>query len=178
MIIDVLSKETLSEIKSTNPERILKTIEKIRESGNSFILPVLIDLLHDTDHQDIKKSILNLLSELKDNESVHVIVAAIRNEKYANECKDLIACCWQNGLSYIEYLPVFVDIVISDRFLNAFEAFTVIENMYGKIEDHVIAGEMLKIKDAVKNAEEQKLPLLNALLTIISDIPNEQEFTN
>jgi hypothetical protein len=178
MSIDAKSKEILSHLKSTDPEFVLKTIDKIRDSGNSFVMEGLIDLLHDTELPEIKKSILNLFSELKNKESIPVIIAAIKNEKYANERKELVACCWQNGLIFNDYLPVFIDIVINEDFIVAFEAFTVIENMYGRIEDEMIDAEILKIKNALKNADEQKAYLLNGLLEVIRDIPEEQEFTN
>ena len=178
MSIEVKSKEILTNLKSTDSEFVLETIDKVRGSGNNFILLELIDLVHNTEHPEIKKSVLNLLSELKNQESVPSLIAAIKNEKYTNERKDLLACCWQNGLSYNEYLPVFIDLVIHEEFLIAFEAFTVIENICGRVEDEVIDAEKIKVNDALKNASEQKAYLLNGLLAIIRDIPEEQEFTD
>ena len=178
MSIDVKSKEILSNLKSTDSEFILETISKVRKSGNSFILSGLIELLHDTDLPEIKKSILSLLSELKNNESVPTFIAAITDEKYSLQRKDLVACCWQNGLIYNQYLPVFIDLVINEEFQVAFEAFTVIENMVGRVEDEIIDKEIIKIIDALKIATEQKAYLLNGLLAIIRDIPEEQEFTD
>ena len=178
MSIEVKSKEILTNLKSTDSEFVLETIDKVRGSGNNFILLEPIDLVHNTEHPEIKKSVLNLLSELKNQESVPSLIAAIKNEKYTNERKDLLACCWQNGLSYNEYLPVFIDLVIHEEFLIAFEAFTVIENICGRVEDEVIDAEKIKVNDALKNASEQKAYLLNGLLAIIRDIPEEQEFTD
>lgn len=178
MIIDVKTKEILSNLKSADPELILETIEKVRESGNSLILAELIDLLHDTDLPEIKKSVLNLLSELKNKESIPAFIAAIKDEQYLSVRKDLVACCWQNGLNYNEYLPFFIDLVINEEFQVAFEAFTVIENMFGKVPNEVIHKEIIKITDALKNANEQKAYLLNGLLSVIRDIPEEQEYTD
>jgi len=178
MTIDIKSKEILSNLKSTDPEFILETIDKIRESGNHFILAGVIDLLHETELPEIKKSVLNLLSELKNKESVPIFIEAIKNEKYAAVRKELVACCWQNGLTYNEYLPVFIDLVIQEEFQVAFEAFTVIENMVGRIEDEIIEKEIVKVKDALTNATEQKAYLLNGLLAIVHDIPEAQEFND
>jgi len=178
MTIDIKSKEILSNLKSTDPEFLLETIDKIRESGNRFIVAGLIDLLHETDLPEIKKSVLNLLSELKNKESVPVFIEAIEDEKYAGVRKELVACCWQNGLIYNEYLPVFIDLVIHEEFQIAFEAFTVIENMFGRIEDEIIDKEIVKVTEALKNAPEQKAYLLNGLLAIIHDIPEAQEFND
>jgi len=178
MSIDVKSKEILSNLKSADPDFVLETINRIRESGNHYILEGLIDLLHDTDVPEIKKSVLNLLSELKNKESVPTFIEAIKSEKYAGERKDLVACCWQNGLIYNEYLPAFIDLIINEEFQIAFEAFTVIENMFGRIEDEIIDKEVIKVTEALKYASEQKTYLLNGLLAILRDIPEEQEFTD
>jgi len=175
MNIDAQSKEILANLKSTDSEVILETIGKVRESGNSFLIEEMIDLLHDTEDPAIKKSFFNLLSELKDKASTHVLIAAIKNEKYSRERAILIACCWQNGLSYNEYLPFFIDLVINEDFQIAFEAFTVIENMYGKMEEVVVNDEIKKVINALKDANEQKAYLLNGLLSIIRNIPEQQE---
>jgi hypothetical protein len=98
------------------------------------------------------------------------------NEKYRDERTELVACCWQNGLNYTEYLPLFIDLVIDEPFLTAFEAFTVIENMYGRIDDEVIGKEIIKITEAFSTASDEKAYLLNGLLTIIRDIPEMQEY--
>jgi hypothetical protein len=178
MISDSKSKEIISNLRSTDSDLVLETIDKLRESGNSLILPELIELLHNTELPQIKKSVLNLLSELKNKESVPLLMTAIKNEKYAHERKDIVACCWQNGLSFNAYMPIFIDLVIKEEFLIAFEAFTVIENMFGNIDEEVIEYEVIKINDALKNVGEQKAYLLNGLLSVIRDIPEEQEFSN
>ncbi len=176
MSIDIKSEVILYNLKSTDSKHLLNTIDKIRKSGNSLLLDGLIDLLHNTEHSEIKHCVLNLLSELKDKACIPDLIAALKNEKYINERKELVACCWQNGLIYKDYLSFFIDLVIHEDFLVAFEAFTVIENMYGKVEDQVIAKEIIKVKDALINASEEKAYLLNGLLLIIRDIPEQQEF--
>ena len=174
---DLKSKEILTNLKSNDPEFVLETIEKIRESGNRLIMEGLFDLLHDSASPEIKKSILTLLSELKNKDSVSILVEAITSDKYINERKDLVACCWQNGLSYNEYLSVFIDLVINEPFLVAFEAFTVIENMFGNIPEEIIDTEIARVINALKDASEEKAYLLNGLLTIIREIPEESEFS-
>jgi HEAT repeat protein len=178
MGIDNKTRELLTNLKSSEPEFVLRTIEQVRESGNPLVLNDLIDLLRNTRIESIKKSILNLLSELKDETSIPVLISAIRDEKYIGERKELIACCWQNGLIYNAYLSDFIDIIINEEFPAAFEAFTVIENMFGTIADEIIEVEIIKVTNALKNSDEEKTYLLNGLLTIIRDIPEKQEFAD
>ena len=176
MSIDLKSKEILTNLRSSDPEFVLETIDKIREAGNPVIMEGLFDLLHDTSSSEIKKSILTLFSELKNKDSVPLLIGAITNERYIDERKDLIASCWQNGLNYNEHLSLFIDIVINESFLVAFEAFTVIENMYGRIADEVIDQEVIKVTNALTNSDEEKAYFLNGLLTIIREIPEDSEF--
>jgi len=177
MSIDQKSSEILKNLKSSDPEFIIETIDKIRESGNREIMNGLLELLHETKIPEIKKSVLDLFSELKHNESIPLLIEAIKNEKYLHERKDLIACCWQNGLSYNGYLPLFIELVIKEPFEVAFEAFTVIENMYGTIADEVIESETINIISALRHTSEEKSYLLNGLLTIIREIPESSEFS-
>ena len=97
----------LYNLKSDNPEIVLQTIEEVRETGSSVQFSGLMELLHETDNQDIKKHILALFSELKSTDTVPLLMEAIQNKRYAGELKDLLVCCWHNGLNYSAYLPVF-----------------------------------------------------------------------
>ena len=175
---DNLTEKLLNNLKSDNPEIVLQIIEEIRESGSSSQFSGLMELLHNTDNQDIKKGILTLFSELKSTDTVPLLMEAIQNKKYADQLKELLTCCWQNGLNYSRYLPIFVDMVISEEFLISFEAFTVIENMYGKIDESVVEKQVEKIRISLITANEQKKYLLNELFAIIQSIPEEKENFN
>jgi hypothetical protein len=175
---DLKSKEILNNLNASDPDFLIETIEKIRESGNRQIMEGLFDLLHTTENTEVKSSIVALLSELKHQESALLLIEAIKNEKYLNERKDLVCCCWQNGLNYIDHLPLFVDLIVSESFQIAFEAFTVIEHMYGKTTDQVIDQECKKIEAAYQHANKEKAYLYNELLTILKNIPEKSQFRN
>jgi hypothetical protein len=167
-----------SNLKSNNPEIVLQTIEEIRETGSSAQFQGLMELLHETVNQDIKKNILTLFSELKSTDTVPLLIEAIQNKKYADELKELLSCCWQNGLNYSPYLPLFIDLVINEEFLTAFEAFTVVENMYGIVDEVIVAEQLDKISNSLSLVGEQKQYLLRELLAIIQNIPEKQENLN
>jgi hypothetical protein len=162
-------------LKSKNPEIVLQAIEEIRETGSSSQFSGLMELLHETVNQDVKTNILTLFSELKSTDTVPLLIEAIQNKKYADELKDLLTCCWQNGLNYNPYLPLFIDLLINEEFLVAFEAFTVIESMYGIIEEAIVSEQLDKISKSIPLVNEQKKYLLNELSNIIQNIPEELE---
>ena len=169
--------DRLSNLRSENPEIVMKSIEELKESGTSAHFPILTNLLHETGNDEIKKKILTLFAELKSTDTVPLLMSSIRNPEYRAELKDLVSCCWQNGLNYSPYLPVFVDMVITEEFAIAFEALTVVENMYGIIEPELIKQELDKI-NRVTASDDQKNFLLSSLSYAISNIPEtNREFS-
>jgi len=172
---DPQKKKVLNNLQSEDSLLVIKTIKELRETGNSSYIPVLIELLHSTDNPEIKQKIIRLLGELKYSDAIPRIVDAIQDKKYASELKELVSVCWENGLDFSQYLSLFVDLVIESEFMVAFEAFTVIENMSGKIDDAYKAEQVEKIKAAMATAPAEKMSLLEDLEKIIPEIREQTE---
>lgn len=164
------NKQLLSNLQSADSLTVIKTIEQLRESGNASYIPVLIEILHYSDNPEINSKIITLLSDLKHSDAISLITEAIQNEKYTEELKDLVAVCWENGLNFSEYLSLFVDLVIEQNFEVAFEAYTVIQNMPGKISQQLLDEQIDKIEEALPNASEQKKQLLIDIIDFLPSI--------
>ena len=70
-------KQFVQTLRSGNTKAILETIKEIREHGRITIITEIIDLLLDTDNDEIKDSASALLNDLKSQEAVPSIVAAV-----------------------------------------------------------------------------------------------------
>ncbi len=160
--------QIISKLQSQNPEWVVEAIEKLRNSGNSSYIPVLIELLHSSKSPEIDSKIMNLLADIKDKEVVPQLMDAIQNKKYATERKKLVSLCWENGLDFSANLPVFVDLLITEELDIAFEAYTVITNMEGKITAEMLNAETDKMEIALNTVGDQKKPLL---IDIIDFLP-------
>ena len=160
--------QILSKLQSQNTELVLETIGKLRSSGNSAYLPVLIELLHSSKNPEIDSKIMSLLADIKHGEVIPQLLAAIQDKKYAAERKKLVSICWENGLDFSSSLPVFVDLVITEDLEVAFEAYTVIINMDGKITAQMLNAETDKMETALTTVSEQKKQLL---IDIIDFLP-------
>jgi len=160
----------INNLLSENQELITETIEEIKIEGRSTLLPFLIELLYASKNEEVKKQIYNLLCELKQTDSIPVILEAIKNEKYAPIQEVLIRTCWENGLNYIPYISTFVDIVINGEFMNAFEAFTVIENMEGTISPNLVDELVALLKQSIDKTSIEKKTLLFDLIQILPSI--------
>jgi hypothetical protein len=164
-----------SAIKTGNPELISHALEEIRTKGDDSYLAPLVQLLHTSNTRETKELVYQLFNDLKNENSVDQLIELLKAEKDLDILERLVASCWQNGLNYSKHLPYFVQLVIDQEFQIAFEAFTVIENMYGKINDDVERLLIEKIAEGLGDAEERKQYLLKGLLEIIPNIPLDQD---
>lgn len=160
----------LKNLFSANRQTVTEAITEIKESGNSNLIPGLIEIYYSSADNEINKMIYSILAELKYTSAVPLIIEAIQNEKYADIRESLIKICWENGLDYTPYISLFTDLVISGDFMTAFEAFTVIENMEGSIPEEKVEENVVKLKKAVKVADKEKSKFLTDLISIIQQL--------
>ncbi|QGY45512.1 hypothetical protein GM418_18100 [Maribellus comscasis] len=163
-----LNKNIQAELFSTNQATVIAAIQKISVQGNKLYIPILLDLLLSNREEEIEKEITKLLGNVKAKTTVPIFIEALENKKYIPIKKAILTACWQNGLDYHDYLPVFVNIVINDNWENAFEAFTVVDNLEYLPSDEIIEKTKRIIASALKTADTQKAYFLNEILAKIA----------
>lgn len=162
-------KNILKGLESADSLKVIDTIEELRSSGRASDIPLLVELLHLTQNPEIKSKITGLFANLKESDTIPLIIGAIQNQKYAPELKELVACCWENGLDYSNYLSLFVGLLIDNEFAIAFEAYTVIMNLETRIDHKIIDQEIDLLERALSSAPEQKRQLM---LDVIDFLPS------
>ena len=159
----------LKNLKSVDSEKVIETIEELRVSGRTSDIPVLLELLHSSENVEVKSKITSLFGNLKDSAGIPLIIEAIHDQKYAPELKQLVSCCWENGLDFSNYLTIFVDLLIEQDFLVAFEAYTVITNMVTVIDQAKIDVEIEKLDQTMRSTTDEKKVLM---LDVIDFLPS------
>lgn len=159
--IDEQIKKNLFSVKT---EVVISALEAIQKKGNKLYLPILFELLNSSPEAEIEKEIKNLLGTIKDQESVNSFLRAIEDDKYKPIRKDLLTACWQNGLDFSTFVPVFIDLIIREDWEIAFEAFTVIDNLEFLPGQEIIKISVGKIKEALPFANDQKKYFLSEIL--------------
>ncbi|HCY40562.1 MAG TPA: hypothetical protein DHV48_04295 [Prolixibacteraceae bacterium] len=162
-------KNVLKGLQSADSIKVIETIEELRATGKASDIPILLEMLHLSQNAEIKSRIIALFSNLKESDAIPLIVEAIQNQKYAPEMKELVSCCWENGLDYSKYLSLFVDLLIGSDFLVAFEAYTVITNMTTTIDQAIIDQEIEKLDQAMRTTSDEKKALM---LDVIDFLPS------
>ncbi len=162
-------------VKSGNQELIDHALEEIKQKGDSSYIALLIEFLHHKLTGEVTEKIFQLFVDLKHQDSIDQLISEMRKEADLDILVRLVACCWQNGLNYSKHLSYFVDLVLEQEFQIAFEAFTVVENMYGKIEGDTEIKLIETIGSKLMEVEERKQYLLRGMLEIIPNIPLDQD---
>jgi hypothetical protein len=149
---------------SANTDIVISALETIRRKGNKLYLPVLFDLLNSSPETEIETEIKNLLGSVKDKDSVNSFMRAIEDDKYKYIRKEILTTCWQNGLDFSTFLPVFIDLIIFESWEIAFEAFTVIDNLEYLPNQEIIKISVDKINKALPHASDQNKYFLSEIM--------------
>lgn len=162
-------KEQIVSLRSNNRSAILGTIKDLRSVGDVSVLPELFNLMLIQEDEEILNEISALLNDLKNKDAAEILAQAISNPEYKQIQTSLVAACWQNGLSYSKYMPVFVNVVLSGSYGAAVEAFTVIEEAVGDLEPNEREKLVRSLKSKINQVEDQKKTLFVELVKVIEN---------
>ena len=166
-------KGIITKLQSRNEAVNLMVLEEMSALGRVEYLPHIINLAVETKFEAVKNAVFNLLNQIKDNGAVSFLAEAIVDEKNRPVKKHLIEACWQNGLNYAQYLPLFTGILIHDSDENSFEAFTVIENLDYMPGDSIIKDEIKKIQSHMNSCGSTRQYFLTEAIKILEGVLNQ-----
>ncbi len=154
-------------LRSGNSNAILDTIEEIRNTGKTTILPEIFELLLDTEDDEVMEACTGLLNDLKSAEGSSHVISALKNSRYRPVRQILASSCWQSGLDYSAHYQLFARIVIKDDYAAAIEAFTVIENSLGDLDDDEIVQLSSLLNEGLSQVSDNKKKLIRELIGVI-----------
>lgn len=165
-----INEKLVEHLYSNNTTLANQALNEIGETGNSHYIPMLIDVLHSHDDDEIREKVINILSEVKHTDAVPLLVKAIETDKYSNIKETLVRICWENGLDYTNYFSTFVDLLIHGEYMVAFEAFTVIENSEGHISEASAIEYMNRLKDSLSDTTEDRQTLIHGIIQFLPSL--------
>jgi len=162
-------KAQIQALRSGNHSAIRSTLKELRIHGKVSILPEVFDLLAEQEDEELLLEISSFLNDLKDQEAAEHLSRAILNPEYKAVQTPLVAACWQNGLSYGKFITTFVEVVLSGSYSAAIEAFTVIEEAIGDLEDKQRVQVVKKLKHGILESAAEKKPLISELIKVVEN---------
>ncbi len=160
--------KTKATLESKDSKSVLAKIRELKTSGKTSILSCVLDLLKSEQIEEIKIEIFDLISNLRNKDSVPIIVDYIKQLKGSDNLSQLIAACWQSQLDYSNYLETFADCFISGTYQDAIESFTVIEEMIMFSDGTKIEGCRLYLLNRQSEVNKEKQPLFIELIKILT----------
>lgn len=167
--------EIIKKLESANPILIKETLIELREQGDSDYIPLLFELLLKHNDTNIADTLKSFISDIKDSSIKNNLVDCLNNENFNKIKKDLLTICWESRFDFSENLSIFVDSLINDDFMTAFEALTVIENLSGNISDEEKSNQINKLKEAISTTDETKKQFIHDAINIIPNIKASEE---
>ena len=147
----------------------LEKVEKIRAAGKLKDIETVIELIRKDNESDAGKAAHVLLGDIKDKAVIPIILSALQKTENKHIQRELIQACWESRLDYSEHLPFFVDMFLSLDYVEALEAFTLIENTFLDFPPptEMITDLVIKIKSVLMKLPEHKQNLAMELLHAI-----------
>jgi hypothetical protein len=162
-----IEREWNKALESLDPDQAITALYEIRNSGSIKILPVLFQMIRKETPLIIQSEILNLLSEIKSPDAVPVIASSLEKMDFGEQLPGFLAACWQSGLDFSGYLPVFAKLFIESDYLTSLEAFTVLEESFPNATDETRDDCIRYLKQSEKLVSDEKLALHRELIKVI-----------
>ena len=170
------AKAIIDGLSSSDPKKVIENIEKSRKEGNLATFKALLNTLKETDEPDVEAAIIAFLYDLKDEESIPLLIEAIEDPEMNYYQSFLVATFWQSAIDGADYLSVFVNVALKGEYMTALEALTVIENFDSSFSSSEIMELEADLAEAIEEEEEEnKKALLISMQEVVRNLPLMEE---
>lgn len=175
MYYDLLYKEAVKKLQSKNNDVVVEGIRMMRDAGKLQTVRDIIGILSETKDEEVVNECAKFLMDLKDQKTSDIIIEAIKNPDYQHILPTLTSVCWQSRLDFSDHLDTFIDIVLTEDFRTAYEAFTVVENNASQVSEMEINKNITNLKENAGDVNEEKKLMVIELISTLEDIKAQGE---
>lgn len=165
----------LKDLTSKDEKKTLTAIKQLRKHGKPQAIAPLISLLNSSPSENITNSILSLLFDLKDQNTVDELILCIEDDGYESIKPILISIFWQSKLDGSSYIETFVKEAIKGNYLVGIEVMTIIDNFdEATFNEEEIDNLKYDLDDAIMNeANKEKAQLLFSIKESLGNLTIE-----
>ena len=151
-----------SDIQSKDSNKIFKALKDIRKHGSRDSIPLLVDIVVNTDEELLYAEAVKVLNDLKDKDSTDAIVEAIQDPANEAQIITLLQVIWQAGLKVDRHLRFLADLAMKSEYMVAFECLTITEHMEDELNEDETFQVIADLREAVlrKNKNEELLEMM------------------
>lgn len=119
----------LKKLCSTDPDSRKEAVEIIKTEGDQSLIPALLDLLSTGQDHRVTTELVSLLADIKDNHFKKILIDRIVTTSDPLPKSLLLRICWESALDFSDSAEMFARMILTDDFIVALEAATILENM-------------------------------------------------
>lgn len=157
----------IKDLKSNDKEKTRVAIKQLRSHGQKEAIAEILEVYTQTNDQEIKSQLTNLLFDLKSETAIQPLFKAINNPKYKSIQPFLISIFWQSSLDVSEHLNTLVNLAVNGDYTICLEVLTVVENFDTTFDEQNIVDAVFDIDEALSDAEDVKYKLLLSIKEVI-----------
>jgi hypothetical protein len=154
-------------LSSNDTKIVLQSLEQIKEEGEAELIPDLLQVIDTTEIREIHSKVLEILNNLKSQSAANTLICELDQIESPEIKNNVLSSCWKNGLDYSQHIDQLIDIFIKSEFMNALEAFTIIENSTQNLSNPILEQSVNKIKSNLDSINQEKRPLMMELIHLL-----------
>ncbi len=166
--------QLLVDLESTKDKVVLDAIVTARAKGHKTVLPSIIILLSHA-NTEVSESAKSMLYDLKDQDSIDVILNSYENTTDKPIRNILLQSLWQSNIQPVNHVSKIVKIGLDGTLEDCIEVFSIITNMIDvKIPDAEAMESIFQINSRIENIKDKaKKQLLLDVVTFLNEHMDE-----
>lgn len=160
--------DLIVDLKSKDNKILTSALKRVRSKGNEAVLPYLFKLTDADVAQTVKDDARAVILELKSTAAIPFLLEVLEGDNAAHR-ELALAAFWNSSFNAKEHIDKFVKAAIKGTYMEALEAYTVIENLDGPFDEVVIIEAQLLMKQYFSEHKEknEKYELLVSIVAAL-----------
>lgn len=162
--------DLIVDLNSGNPKTMTSALKRVRAKGTEAVIPSLFKIIETSKEETLKEETKKIILELKSTAAIPALLEQLDNN--SAEVRELVlSAFWQTGFNAFEHIDKFVLAASKGTFMEAVEAYTVIDNLEGPfIEEPIIEAQLILKKYFSDNEQsDEKYDLMKSIAVILDN---------
>ena len=121
--------DIINKLNNANREEVYNLTKELRVDLNLASAKLLLDEIHHINDVATMSLVISLLSDIKDEKFVDVLIQKIKTVEDIQIKKELLRIVWESSLNFTPHIDYFIELLQKSDFIIAFEASTILEIM-------------------------------------------------
>ena len=162
---DKLIADLLLDLASKDAKIVASALKRVRSKGTEKVIPSLFEIIENNKEPKLVEEAKSIILELKSTASIPFLLDILENHKNPEIRELVLNSFWQTGFNAHQYLDKFVLAATKGSYMEAFEAYTVIDNLEGPFEEEPIMEAQLVLKSyfSENKKEDEKYEIIKSI---------------